>query len=75
MRTIGPLERAAVAAHAAGQLWADYHQDHRAALAKLDAKQVDHLLALVVTGENPQPWPVTWGRPEDWELSALPPPT
>lgn len=66
------LEAAAVAANAAGQLWVDYHRDHRAELAGLDAKEVDHLLALVVSGDDPQPWVCTWGQPEPWELEASP---
>lgn len=65
------LETAAVEAHAAGLLWAEFHRDHQAELDKLDAKQVDHLLALVVTGEDTTPWPCTWGRPDDWELERL----
>jgi len=76
MTTIRHLERAALAAHRAGQRWNDFWAEHGAAVCRTEPQSrqrfgrlVRRLLALVTTGRDEQrrlPTGLLWGEAAPW---------
>lgn len=88
MNTTKHLERAALAAHRAGQTWAEFWQQHGREVAAAEPwnvgryhRLVNKLLSLVASGDREQrPIPVglLWGEQSPWdeddaEADGLPP--